>query len=142
MPKVITIVLIRIVQHFFQKLVHAFMHHFCFSVKNIKKDLDTRSEGKVQMTTFIAKCSITLFASSMLFLTYPLQGILMAYDNTPAANTSHALHDKNQVSSSPANEPGTHLFLPTADIIIDAGHGGIDGGTTFGKITENTSIYK
>ncbi|UVI27932.1 N-acetylmuramoyl-L-alanine amidase family protein [Paenibacillus spongiae] len=50
-----------------------------------------------------------------------------------------------QAEIDPLSDPDYHRALPTADIIIDAGHGGIDGGAYVGDIKEkdiNLAIAK
>lgn len=45
-------------------------------------------------------------------------------------------HEPANERSVQAEEPDIRRALPTADVLIDAGHGGIDGGTHFGDIQE------
>ncbi|MBW7474334.1 N-acetylmuramoyl-L-alanine amidase [Paenibacillus oenotherae] len=56
--------------------------------------------------------------------------------STPAAITG--IEDEDSINGSPAlpNEPDYQRALPTADIIIDAGHGGIDGGAHYKEVLE------
>ncbi|MCC2685702.1 MAG: N-acetylmuramoyl-L-alanine amidase-like protein [Paenibacillaceae bacterium] len=40
------------------------------------------------------------------------------------------------LTSTPSDEPSRRVVLPQVDVMIDAGHGGIDGGTSHGDLLE------